>query len=312
MKYSYRIAIKMLVVLIIIGNSVLAQTLQSVTDNGNTTSNGISVSSLTSNSPSLAGAATPTNIGSLNGIRINGTIPSSSQNGITYQSGGGGGAAISFSRGGSYDTFIDFYTSGVVNSFGNISHRMRIASNGYVGIGTVSPVAKLEVNAEAGVTSFKAIGSSGYMLIDNVGTGENYYQANLAHRFQGVSNKEVFTILSGGNVGIGIVSPGEKLSVNGKIRAQEIKVEAINWPDYVFAKNYQLPSLEETEKHIKEKGHLPGVPSAEEVKSNGVDLGEMNAKLLKKIEELTLYLIEMKKENDEQKKEMSYLRSKIK
>jgi hypothetical protein len=119
--------------------------------------------------------------------------------------------------------------------------------------------------------------------------------------------------VTSGNVGIGTVdTKGYKLAVNGNIRAKEIKVETVNWPDYVFAKGYQLPSLEETEQHIKEKGHLPGIPSAEEVKSNGVDLGEMNAKLLKKIEELTLYLIEMKKENDEQKKEMSYLKSKIK
>jgi hypothetical protein len=104
-----------------------------------------------------------------------------------------------------------------------------------------------------------------------------------------------------GNVGLGTVSPKERLSVNGKIRAHEIKVETANWPDYVFAKDYQLPSLKETEQHIKEKGHLPGIPSAEEVKTNGVDLGEMNAKLLKKIEELTLHLIQKGNELDTQK-----------
>jgi len=98
-----------------------------------------------------------------------------------------------------------------------------------------------------------------------------------------------------GNVGLGTLSPRERLSVNGKIRAHEIKVETANWPDYVFAQDYQLPSLKETEKHIKEKGHLPGIPSAEEVKTNGVDLGEMNAKLLQKIEELTLHLIDQNK-----------------
>jgi hypothetical protein len=103
------------------------------------------------------------------------------------------------------------------------------------------------------------------------------------------------TVLANGNLGIGIASPNEKLAVNGKIRAQEIKVETANWPDYVFAKDYQLPSLKKTEQHIKEKGHLLGMPSAEEVKTNGVDLGEMNAKLLEKIEELTLYLIGLDK-----------------
>lgn len=103
------------------------------------------------------------------------------------------------------------------------------------------------------------------------------------------------TMLANGNLGIGITNPNEKLAVNGKIRAQEIKVETADWPDYVFAKDYQLPLLKETEQHIKDKGHLPGIPSAEEVRSNGVDLGEMNAKLLKKIEELTLYIIEQNK-----------------
>jgi hypothetical protein len=124
-------------------------------------------------------------------------------------------------------------------------------------------------------------------------------------------------------VGIGTLSPKEKLSINGKIRAHEIKVETTNWPDYVFAKDYKLPSLQETEQHIKEQGHLAGIPSAEEVKANGVDLGEMNAKLLQKIEELTLHLIESEKKNslqnekqqnliDQQQKDIKYLKSKLK
>ena len=99
-----------------------------------------------------------------------------------------------------------------------------------------------------------------------------------------------------GNIGIGTSDPkGYRLAVNGKIRAQEIKVEALPWPDYVFEKDYQLQTLQETEKHIKDKSHLPGIPSAAEVKANGIDLGEMNAKLLQKIEELTLHLIEKDK-----------------
>lgn len=114
-----------------------------------------------------------------------------------------------------------------------------------------------------------------------------------------------------GDVGIGTTTPNEKLSVNGNIRAKEIKVETTNWPDYVFHKEYKLPSLVETEKHIKEKGYLPGMPSAQEVETNGLNLGEMNEKLLQKIEELTLHLIEIDekltnviKENQELKKEI--------
>lgn len=105
-----------------------------------------------------------------------------------------------------------------------------------------------------------------------------------------------FTLMDNGNVGIGTTVPNSKLSVNGNIRAKEIKVEIANWPDYVFAKNYSFPSLFETEKHIKEKGYLPGMPSAKEAEANGINLGEMNAKLLQKIEELTLHLIRQQKE----------------
>jgi len=110
------------------------------------------------------------------------------------------------------------------------------------------------------------------------------------------------TITGQGNVGIGTDNPGEKLSVNGNIRAKEVKVENANWPDYVFSKDYHLPTLEETEKHIKENGHLQGIPSAAEVNANGIILGDINGKLLEKIEELTLYMIELKKENKEQQK----------
>lgn len=95
-------------------------------------------------------------------------------------------------------------------------------------------------------------------------------------------------------VGIKTNNPGDyDLAVNGKVRAREIKVENNNWPDYVFSKEYELTSLKKTEEHIKEKGHLPGIPSALEVNNNGVNLGEMNAKLLEKIEELTLHLIHL-------------------
>ncbi|SNR62861.1 hypothetical protein SAMN04488009_2832 [Maribacter sedimenticola] len=95
-----------------------------------------------------------------------------------------------------------------------------------------------------------------------------------------------------GKVGIGTTMPGNyELAVNGEIRAKEIKVETANWPDYVFTKNYKLLSLEEVQKHIDKNGHLPNIPSATEIETNGVELGEMNRLLLEKIEELTLYII---------------------
>ena len=85
---------------------------------------------------------------------------------------------------------------------------------------------------------------------------------------------------------------------NGKITAKEIEVKVNVWADHVFNKNYQLKPLAEVEKYIAANNHLPEVPSEAEVKENGVNVGEMNALLLKKIEELTLYTIQLKKEID--------------
>jgi hypothetical protein len=129
--------------------------------------------------------------------------------------------------------------------------------------------------------------------------GDPYLSAGASIAIKAIQN---------GNVGIGTATPNAKLAVNGNIRAKEIKVENANWPDYVFAEGYQLPSLQQTEKHIKEKGHLPGIPSAEEVKTNGVDLGDMNARLLQKLEEVTLHLIKQEKELLELKKELNRLK----
>lgn len=91
-----------------------------------------------------------------------------------------------------------------------------------------------------------------------------------------------------------------RLAVGGTIRAEEVVVQLrSNWPDYVFSESYALPLLSDVEKFVKENHHLPGIPSASEVKQNGNNLGEMDALLLRKIEELTLYLIQLRKDNDE-------------
>ena len=111
-----------------------------------------------------------------------------------------------------------------------------------------------------------------------------------------------------GNVGIDVTSPTHKFEVNGTIRSKEVKIEATNWADFVFDKDYKLPSLAEVETHIKEYKHLPDIPSKKEVMENGITVGEMQAKLLQKIEELTLYVIELKKENESIKKELKEIK----
>ena len=108
------------------------------------------------------------------------------------------------------------------------------------------------------------------------------------------------------------MNPGSyKLAVNGSIRAKEIVVET-GWSDFVFEKNYNLKTLEEVERYIKDYGHLPNIPSESEVKANGVKLGEMDAKLLQKIEELTLYMIEIRKENEILKERINEIEKVIK
>lgn len=99
-----------------------------------------------------------------------------------------------------------------------------------------------------------------------------------------------------GNVGIGTWSPMAKLAVEGNILAKEIKIKTdINVPDYVFEPDYELNSLEYIANYVKAHKHLPEVPSSEEIKKEGLDLAQMNLLLLKKVEELTLHLIEKDK-----------------
>ncbi|WP_443946634.1 hypothetical protein ACJVDH_05895 [Pedobacter sp. AW1-32] len=167
---------------------------------------------------------------------------------------------------------------------------------GNLGIGTDAPQTKLDINGVLQVYNkdnqaanwdnirIWSEGSNG--LIESNGD-----EAGMIIRSNG-GNK----ILLMSDVGIGTTSPTEKLSVAGKIGASEIQVRSDGWPDYVFKPEYHLPSLSEIEKQIRANGHLPEMPSAKEVETNGLAVGEMLKLQQQKIEELTLHLIQKDKE----------------
>ena len=232
---------------------------------------------------------------------------------------------------------------------------MLFLPNGNIGINVMSPKERLEVNGN--VKASKFIGSidtpnlfisptgqingwntskieyMGHHLI--IGSIEGAYAHNsLMLRPGGVTNGSLYSSLlmyvtpkigeyvptvsiqtggssyfNGGNVGIGTDNPQHKLEVLGTIRATEVKVET-GWADFVFDKDYKLPTLQEVENHINEHKHLPDIPSEAEVKENGVSLGEIQAKLLQKIEELTLYVIEQDKKIKEQGRLIENLQNK--
>jgi hypothetical protein len=98
------------------------------------------------------------------------------------------------------------------------------------------------------------------------------------------------------------------LNVNGKVMCEELRVMDLgDWPDYVFSSDYDLPTLEEVEAHIESENHLPGMPDACTVEEEGIMIGEMQKLMMEKIEELTLYMIDMNKQNKEQQQEIDQL-----
>ncbi|WP_255491475.1 hypothetical protein [Dysgonomonas sp. ZJ279] len=124
--------------------------------------------------------------------------------------------------------------------------------------------------------------------------------------------EERMRITHDGKIGINTSKPLHELDVNGTIRAKEVKIEATGWADFVFKPNYDLKTLSEVETHISKYGHLPNIPSEAEVGETGIDVGNMQIKLLQKIEELTLYVIEMDKENKSLRKEISEIKDQLK
>ena len=241
---------------------------------------------------------------------------------------------------------ISFQTWGC--NVANSRDIMILNDDGNVGIGTTSPTEKLSViggasfkNETTGAVivndsylggrsyfaldgnSANGLASGGdYLLLDkftsgsaqlNNSGGELKLATQNAFDVSIITNNTVNTTFkSNGLVSIGTniaVPSNYKLAVGGDVIAERVVVKLqIAWPDYVFKKNYGLRPLSEVEAFVNQNNHLPDVPSSTEVADKGIDVGAMNAKLLQKVEELTLYLIEMKKENEKQTQEIEKLK----
>ena len=153
-----------------------------------------------------------------------------------------------------------------------------------------------------------------YAVSEDGGLGFNR-AVGLAFHTSGfdTNSAERLRITSTGNVGIGTIdTKGYKLAVAGNVIGESMTVKLQStWPDYVFKKNYNLPSLQDVQAYIDKNNHLPEIPSQREIAMNGLNLGEMNKLLLKKVEELTLYLIETQKLAEKQQLEINKLNKSV-
>ncbi|MDG3581257.1 tail fiber protein [Galbibacter pacificus] len=201
----------------------------------------------------------------------------------------------------------------------NRNVKLIVENNGFLGIGTEQATSNLHVSsgidgdaiillesdtdnsneADNPMIKFRQDGDIiGVNMGFSTNFGENLFGIGVRNTTNGGEIWDTFIVdVTRNRIGIGTNNPDSKLTVKGNIHAQELKLNLNGSvaPDYVFNDGYDLKTLEEVELHIREKGHLPNIPSAEEMEEEGINLKEMNLKLLEKIEELTLYTIEHKK-----------------
>jgi hypothetical protein len=189
--------------------------------------------------------------------------------------------------------------------------------NGKLGLGTTTPSSLLHLKGSnellriEGTDAYIGFYSGSTQKAFIWRTGDNLKLASNSGSVilgNNVTGDHVF-ILSDGRVGIGTSTPksGYKLSVEGKVACRELKVETAAWPDYVFSEEFQLMPLSEVENFITKNNHLPGIPSAAAVVGEGLDVGAMQVKMMEKIEELTLYVIDLQKQNDALKEKVTLL-----
>ena len=208
------------------------------------------------------------------------------------------------------------------------------SGNNNVGIGTTNPNARLDLGTGYGTNGEKFIlynddtsgplaGTKVGFYMDRFSLWNNStfvfptlaaYPGSFIIASKNTSNitlvPRVIVLGESGFVGIGTIMPSFMLDVKGTIRAKEIKVD-LNGADFVFEKDYKLMPLNELEQFINEQKHLPEFAPAKEMKENGTDLGNLNSKLLQKMEEMTLYIIEQNKKNEQQSIKIQVFEEKI-
>jgi len=198
-----------------------------------------------------------------------------------------------------------------------------IGKSGKIGIGTTVPDNKLEVTDNFGTPTFGIRGHRDSKIIFEPDDGSDRFTiwsdmesstySDLL-RFGAANSPDILVIRGDGNVGIGTTTPDTKLTVKGVIHTNEVRVDMnapIQGPDYVFEKDYDLLPLSELETYIKQNKHLPEVPSAKEMEAEGLNLKEMNLLLLKKVEELTLHILNQQKQINNQQNQITELTHKI-
>nr|WP_174647566.1 hypothetical protein [Flavobacterium davisii] len=185
---------------------------------------------------------------------------------------------------------------------GNLNVEGNTVLSGNVGIGLSNPLGKFHVGDDT---------TSGIILNNKIGSVVSQIPAQIAWAESGnlgqagdliisprtdISGSVKFFTYNGKDIAERFKISGKgDASLQGKLEAKELKITTTPTADFVFAENYNLPKLEEVEKHLKEKKHLPEIASAKEMEKEGVNVGEFQIKLLQKIEELTLYVIEQNK-----------------
>jgi hypothetical protein len=211
--------------------------------------------------------------------------------------------------GGADSIIISEGIGGVSGSIGTSTfHAFRLNAGGFgrmhlypagevvVGSNATGSFGKFTVETTNNTYGISHLGEGGNVLATRMGgtsAGIGTFSPTNMRLFSG-GNSCIFIAEATGNVGIGTDNPTYKLSVNGNVRSKEVVVET-GWADYVFTKSYKLPSLWDVEKFIRRNGHLPNIPSAKEVEEKGLLLGDTQKKMMEKIEELTLYVIEAAK-----------------